>query len=203
MTNVNVNNNNPKHPLSQRSVLFVLFGAAMLSMLSLYGTAHYRTDVGTTLTALGPDVLYSPFMMDSHAVSVLRDLEQLQDHASPIGSGGSSPFNLRAAILTQPQFSVHETDEAVTVTVNVPETVRREEIDVQVREGSILYIRGGHNDKYSQVKFERTFAMGRHMDADSITASLSNKGILTVTAPKLVQNEIDTIRKIDITKTEF
>uniref|UniRef100_A0A7S3LC26 SHSP domain-containing protein n=1 Tax=Amphora coffeiformis TaxID=265554 RepID=A0A7S3LC26_9STRA len=202
MTNVSVNNN-PKLIISQRSLLFVLLGAALLSTLSLYGTAHYRTDFATPAVP-GPDVLYSPFMMDSHAVSILRDLEQLHDHAFPSGGGGaSSRFNLRAALLTQPQFSVHESDDAVKVTVHVPETVRREEIEVQVHEGSILYIRGGHNDKYTQVSFEKTFALGRHMDADSITASLSQKGILTVTAPKIAQKDIDTIRKIDITKTEF
>jgi len=139
--------------------------------------------------------------MDSHAVSVLRDLEQMHDRAFPLD--GTSPFNLRAALLTQPQFSVHESDDDITLTVTVPDAVRREDIQVQVREGSILHIRGGHDDKYSHVSFEKTFALGRHVDADAITASLSQNGVLTVTAPKFLKKGIDTIRKIDITKTEF
>lgn len=200
MTNVSVNNNNnPKIILSRRIFLALAFGAALMS-LCLFGTAHHRMNHSTTPASdLGPDVLYSPFLMDSHAVSVLRDLELLQDQTSAL----SSPFNLRAAMLTQPEFTVQESDEAVTVTAHVPETVRLEDIDVQVREGSILHIQGGRSDKYSHVSFEKTFALGRHMDADAITASLSRKGILTVKAPKFPTKQIDTIRKIDITKTEF
>lgn len=206
MTN---NNNNPKIILLHRFFLVLVFGAALLS-LYLLGTAHDEND-GRIISrtyhqsepVLGPDVLYSPFLMDSHAVSALRELQVMHDQTTTAAALG--PFHLRApVVMPQPHFSIDETDQAVTVTVQVPETLKMEDIDVQVREGgSILHIQGGHRTTHSQVNFEKTFALGRHMDTDSITASLSNKGVLTVTAPKLVKKQVDTIRKIDITKTEF
>ena len=202
-------NNNQKIILSQRLFLVLTFGAALLS-LYLFGTAHDDNDdriISRTYhqseAVLGPDVLYSPFLMDSHAVSALRELQVLHDQTAADALG---PFHLRAPFVVppQPHFSIDETEQAVTVTVQVPETVQMEGIDVQVREGgSILHIQGGHRTTNSQVSFEKTFALGRHMDADSITASLSKKGVLTVTAPKLVKKQVDTIRNIDITKTEF
>jgi len=147
------------------------------------------------------DALHSPFMIDQHVMSMIQELEHMHDlHEAQFFSS-----NLRSpsSFLSQPRFDIQEDDEAVTVKVDVPKDVPLEEIQVEIRSGSILHIQGGHDDNHSSIRFEKTFALGRHLNPDGITAKLSKStGELIVTAPKEVKKEKE-VRKIDVIKTEL
>jgi len=146
------------------------------------------------------DALYSPFMIDQHVMSMIQELEHMHDrHEAQFFNNLRSP----SSFLSQPRFDVQEDDESVTVKVDVPKDVPLEEIQVEIRSGSILHIQGGHEDNHSSIRFEKTFALGRHLNPDSITAKLSKStGELIVTAPKEVKKEKE-VRKIDVIKTEL
>lgn len=193
MTNVSVNS--ARTPASHRLLLGLALSAALLSFL-LLGTANNRVvtpPAGRELIVPQTDMFASPFMLDRHVMSLLRELESRQE---------ADFFNLRAALLSQPRFDVQETDEEVAVKVDVPQSVPLEEIQVEIRDGSVLHIQGGHQDKHSRVAFEKTYTLGRHVDAGAITATLSKDGVLTVTAPKVAKKE-EEVRKIDVIKTEL
>ena len=198
MTNVTVHN--PRFVVSQRFLLALAFGAGFMSLL-LLGTANNRlaaADMGREVLSPSENnqvVVSSPFMLDSQAMSFMQSVASQQAEATGF-------FNLRASLVTHPDFFVHESDDAVAVTVDVPSTVNLEEIQVEVRDGSVLHIKGGHKDKFANVEFEKTFALGRHVDADAITATLSGKGMLTVKAPK-VPKKAPEIRSIDVMKIEL
>lgn len=177
-----------------------VLGAALLSVVLLNRSAS--TDRGPSGHELVPqhqnDVLLSPFMIDQHVMRMIQELEEMQRRHE------ASFFNLRApSLLSRPQFVVQEDDEVVEVKVDVPKDVPLEEIQVEIRAGSILHIQGGHDEYHSSIRFEKTFALGRHMNADNITAKLAKyTGELVITAPKVAKKE-ESVRKIDVIKTEL
>lgn len=195
MTNVQRISN--KATTSRRLLLALAVGAAVISFLML-GTSTHLTrrvtinDGGGNELITQNEVLASPFMLDQNVLAMLRELDLQQD---------TEFFNLRASLLSQPQFDIQENESAVTVKVKVPKDVPIEEIQVEVRKGSVLHIQGGHKDETSQIRFEKTFTLGRHMDPDSITATLSKDRELVVTALKVTTKEKE-VRKIDV-KTEL
>jgi len=196
MTNVNVYSN--KAATTRRLLLALAVGAAILSFVKLGRISDRGPKPPTTGNDLvsSNDVLATPFMLDHDIMAVLRELDRpLQEHNNDF-------FNLRASFLSQPRFDIQEDDAAVTVKVDVPKDVPIEEIQVEIRKGSVLHIRGGHEDSRSQIRFEKTFALGRHMNPDNITATLSKDGELVIKAPKVTTVEKE-IRKIDVVKTEL
>lgn len=195
MTNVNVHS--PKAATTRRLLLALAVGAAILSFVKLgrisdRGPKHPTQ--GSDIVSPN-DVLATPFMLDHDVMALMRELDRpfLQEH--------NDFFNLRASFLSQPRFDIQEDDAAVTVKVDVPKDVPIEDIQVEIRKGSVLHIQGGHEDSHSQIRFEKTFALGRHMNPDNITATLSKDGELVIKAPK-VSNVEKELRKIDV-KTEL
>jgi len=151
--------------------------------------------------ALSPELLRndffaSPFMFDQDLMALFNKL----NHPLP-----PDPFFLRAGgaggLLTPQQYDIQEDDRAVTVTVAVPD-VPLKDIDIEVIDGSVLHITGGRKTDHSTIKFEKIFGLGRHMDSESIEATLKD-GQLKITTPKKnIELGDKNIRKIDI-KTEL
>ena len=79
----------------------------------------------------------------------------------------------------------HETDEAVTLSVDVP-GIASKDLQVQV-EDNVLRISGERKTSGSESKFIRSFSIDpKTVDVDNIKANL-DCGVLTLTAPKRIK----------------
>lgn len=89
---------------------------------------------------------------------------------------------------SSPGYEVHEADGKYIICVDLP-GVKLADVSAQVEnEGRTLRIFGSRQtasedgSKTQTVKFLKRFAIGNHMDADHLTATLED-GVLTLTAP--------------------
>lgn len=203
---------NRKVATGHRNIVLILICAAVLSILIL-GSGNKsslqvpssrgsRSKEGRELLLVTKDVdaLISPFMVDQHILSLLQDIEKQHNRNT------MDFFNLRreSAMIDRamPQIEVQEKNDAVIVTVSIPQGISIQEINVEVQSGGLLYIQGGHRDNNSQIRFEKVYALGRHIDPGNISASKSKSGQLVITAPKFDQKKEQEVRKIDV-KTEL
>lgn len=84
---------------------------------------------------------------------------------------------------TQTHHHLHETDEAVTLSVDVP-GIKAQDLQVQV-EDNIVRVSGERKTAGSESKIIRSFSIDpQSVDVDRIKANL-DCGVLTLTAPKL------------------
>ena len=100
---------------------------------------------------------------------------------------------------SSPGYKINEDENKVELVVEVP-GVNKEDIDLDVRgEGKVLHISGKRVgkecDSEKESKFEKISILGKLFDSSKITATLEN-GVLTIVAPKLVQEE--KMQKIEI-----
>ena len=100
---------------------------------------------------------------------------------------------------SSPGYKINEDETKVELVLEVP-GVKKEDINLEVRgEGKILHIIGKRvvkeGDSEIESRFEKSFMLGKLFDSSKITATLDN-GVLTIVAPKLVQEE--TVQKIEI-----
>jgi HSP20 family protein len=102
--------------------------------------------------------------------------------------------------LTVP-FDVHETEDAYVLTADVP-GVKQSALDITVEEKAIT-VSGKREDaadakaelrsrERRQGSFSRTFRLRDSVDAEAISAELSN-GVLTLTVPKTAEAKPRTI----------
>jgi len=106
-----------------------------------------------------------------------------------------------------PPIDIYETPASFVLTAELP-GVKSSEIDIKVTEGTLLLrgerrwdrdVRGEnfHRLESSYGKFERSFTLSEHIDAEKISAELQH-GILKVILPK----RADAGRVIEITTEE-
>ena len=96
-------------------------------------------------------------------------------------------------------YEINEDKDKVELVMDVP-GIKKEDINLDVRgEGKVLCISGKRmlkdGDSEMESKFEKSFMLGAQFDSSKIKASLDN-GILTIVAPKVVEEE--KIEKIKI-----
>ncbi len=102
------------------------------------------------------------------------------------------PFSFAGSFESGPRFSLNETDDAYTLTGDLP-GVRAEDLNVTIEDG-VLIVRGHRNveppegyevrrSERSRLAFERSYALGDRIDADGAEAKLDD-GVLTLTLPK-------------------
>lgn len=126
----------------------------------------------------------SPFMIDSGLLELKREMDKQMEELS---GGGVSPLLRREQQLLWQGFDIQEDDTKVTVTVSVPKGVGKDDITIEVIDGSVMHISGARKEETdvskSETRFDKRFALGRHMDQDKIEANLKD-GVLTITTPK-------------------
>lgn len=163
-----------------------------------------RNAVEMPIDLFNDEFFASPFLIDSGLVALKQDMDrQMQD----VMQEASAPMLRRddkTSLWNNDAFDIQQDDEKVTVTVTVPKSISKDNISIEVIDGSILHISGGRTDKnkdgkiVSQVQFDKQFALGRNMKQDEIEANLKN-GILTVTTPKVGKTlKKKNVRKIPI-----
>lgn len=143
---------------------------------------------------LGNDFFASPLMFD-------KDLVAFFNHELQLPLLHPETFVRRKNDFFMPHCNIQEDGRLVTVTLAVPD-IPLEDIHIEVLDGSVLRVAGGHSKLGNSVQFEKIFALGRHIDSESIQATLSH-GELKITTPRK-RMEIDNknTRKIDV-KTEL
>jgi HSP20 family protein len=107
------------------------------------------------------------------------------------GAGGTALGTAAAEGTFSPAIDVRANDEEIVLACDVP-GLRREDLDVTVASGTLTikgqrrYV-GGQKDRVWLGRrygaFERTFTLPDHVDADAMTADLSD-GVLTLRIPK-------------------
>ena len=98
------------------------------------------------------------------------------------GLGNSSALPLSS---TQTHHHVYETEEAVTLSVDVP-GVTAKDLQIQV-DDNVLRVTGERKTAGSESKFIRSFTIDpKTVDVENIKANL-DCGVLTLTAPKRIK----------------
>merc|ERR1712048_157597 len=102
------------------------------------------------------------------------------------------------------EFEITEEKNVLKVMIDVP-GVKAKNLDIEIKEeGNVISIKGKRVMKRENVeyesKFERIFNLGKILNADDITANLSD-GVLTVTVPKFPENR-NNIRKIKVSESK-
>jgi HSP20 family protein len=118
-------------------------------------------------------------------VNPWRDLRAWQDRLERLSAHHAESWS--------PAIDVYETGDSYVVAAELPGLVR-EEIELVMADSRLTIRgqrveRGGDNVHYHQIErghgaFSRTFEFSDRIDADKISADLTN-GVLTVTLPKL------------------
>jgi HSP20 family protein len=137
--------------------------------------------VGSTFPSLlgGFDDFFSTPFTHQPAVPFLTDIQRDPDMV------------LRRS---SPCYEVHENDKQFQLTIDVP-GVKMSDMNISLEDDRVLHISGGrevHKTEddgtvtKSQSKFEKIFRMDDSVDTAKVTANLQN-GVLTITAPKLVE----------------
>jgi HSP20 family protein len=100
-----------------------------------------------------------------------------------------------------PRYEVNDSDEEFQVSMDVP-GVKQSDIDINLEE-NVLTISGerqmGTGDVTRKSTFSKSFTLDSTVEADKITAKLSN-GVLLVTAPKDIP--VPDVKKIPIMQVE-
>jgi HSP20 family molecular chaperone IbpA len=110
-------------------------------------------------------------------------------------TAAQTPETTRGGRIYQPLTDIIETDQGVTLTLEMP-GVAPDEVDITL-EKRVLTIRGKvaptqpeklelAHAEYGEGDFERAFTMSEDFDPDKIEASMRN-GVLTVTLPRAAE----------------
>ena len=95
-------------------------------------------------------------------------------------------------------FDVTQNEDSVSLTTSIPDVPLRD-INIEVIDGTVLHIHGEKHTSGSHVRFDKTFALGHHLDESNIKAKLTKAGELIVTAPKVGKStKREIIRNIPI-----
>jgi len=102
---------------------------------------------------------------------------------------------------TNNAYGITQDEKQIQLALEVPPEATANDIDLSLEEsGRVLKISGKATQENEGVSvgtsFSQSFTLGRDVDTDHISASLDN-GVLTITAPKLVEVK-ETTRHIDI-----
>jgi len=100
------------------------------------------------------------------------------------------------ALLTAPALEVHQTDEKIEITAELP-GVRQEDIELTVEDG-VLTLRGekrstrtdeerGYSER-SYGQFERSITLPSNVDEENCSADFKD-GVLTITLPKTAERQ--------------
>lgn len=132
---------------------------------------------------------YDPFFTSSRRYNPWRQLDQLM--AFPVeGSGDDSTPH---ALMKMPNIDVSESDDAITVTADMP-GIRKEDVNLELKNG-VLSLSAHRSDKreekgdrYHRVEryegsFQRAIRVPDGIDPSSVTATMED-GVLRVTCPK-------------------
>lgn len=92
-----------------------------------------------------------------------------------------------------PEYKFNKSDDKVSLTLKLPKGVKREDVQVEVKNNKELHIFGQKNEKKddgweSKIKFDRQLSFGDEIDSSSIVASLVD-GVLKVQFPLLPKVE--------------
>ena len=146
----------------------------------------------------------SPFMIDSELVELKREMDRQVKQLVGGGDASSSLLRREKETTFWKGFDIQEDDEKVQVKVSVPKGIEKDDITIEVIDGSVMHIFGSRKEDAKKdgssfsMQFDKRFALGRNMEQDKIVAEIKN-GVLTVTTPKagkrLKQKEV---RKIPI-----
>jgi len=126
-----------------------------------------------------------------------KDMEITDKKSIEQGEGESTREDVRYV----PDVDIVETDEAITMWVDMP-GVKRENVDIDLQE-NILTLTGTVERpaearvvyrEYEVGGFQRRFTLGEKIDQEKITANLDN-GVMTLTLPKAAPHKP---RKIEI-----
>ena len=125
----------------------------------------------------------SPFLIDSGLMELKKEMDREMEELS---GGVVSPLLRRQQSIWK-GFGITEDNEKVTVTVSAPEGVTKDDINIEIIDGTVMHISGSSKQdtggSVSVVRFDKRFALGRSMEQDKIAANLKD-GVLTITTPK-------------------
>lgn len=153
---------------------------------------------GTGLRTFGGRDPFAPFR---------REMDRLFDDFFAPAEARSFAEGQPAAMATVwPSLDVHETDQAYTVTAEMP-GIEQKDIELNLRD-NVLMISGEKRSerkeedggrRYSERsfgRFERTIPLATEVDAEHVEATCNN-GVLTITLPKSAK-AADKSRRIEI-----
>lgn len=101
----------------------------------------------------------------------------------------------------EPTFQIHEGNGSVKLTTSIPD-IPLEDIDIEVVDGRIIHIKGTKTTDSSHVSFDRRFSIGQKVDEAKLEAKLTRDGVLEVSAPEVLVDEKEAVRKIPVTLAE-
>lgn len=164
-------------------------GGAMSSSLSNMPPSRVqRTAYEMPVDLFNDEFFSSPFMIDSELIELKREMDRQVEQL--LGGDASSTSLLRRDKETTfwKGFDIQEDDEKVQVKVSVPKGIQKDDITIEVIDGSVMHIFGSRKDDTKKdgstfMQFDKRFALGRNMEQDKIAAEIKN-GVLTVTTPK-------------------
>lgn len=86
-----------------------------------------------------------------------------------------------------PEYKFDKTDDRISLTLKLPEGMKKEDIKVEVKNNNQLHIFGERKETkddgwVSQIKFDRSLSFGDNIDSSAIAANLAD-GILKVQLP--------------------
>lgn len=125
---------------------------------------------------------------------------------------GSSPSSRRALAGTSatnnatPRYGITQDDKQIQLVLEVPAGATANDVNLSLEENDrVLKITGKttqeEEDIAVQSSFNRSFTLGRNVDTDNISAVLEN-GVLTIIAPKKLEEVKETVRHIDIVENK-
>jgi HSP20 family molecular chaperone IbpA len=101
----------------------------------------------------------------------------------------------------EPTFQIHEEKGSVKLTTSIPD-IPLKDIDIEVVDGRIIHIKGTKTTDSSHVSFDRRFSIGQKVDEAKLEAKLTKDGVLEVSAPEVLVDEKEVVRKIPVTLAE-
>lgn len=175
--------------------------SSIMSLPSSSQRQVQRTAYEMPVDLFNDEFFASPFMVNSELVELKkamdREVEELVGVAAPPLLRRDKETSLWKG------FDIHEDDEKVQVTVSVPQSITKDDITIEVIDGTVMHIAGVRKDEKdgatSEMRFDKRFALGRNMEQDKIEAEIKN-GVLTVTTPKAgkLPKKKKEVRKIPI-----
>lgn len=127
---------------------------------------------------------------------------QFLERFRPRFVGSDTPSGLR---LASPWYEITEGESEFKLAVDVP-GVKAADMKIKLeQDGRVLRLTGERMIKdgnwTSEIRFEKAFLLDKKIQADKITANLSD-GVIVITAPKVLP-AIEQKKEIDIPITEF
>ena len=137
------------------------------------------------------------FERDWPSTFMENQLERMDKEMKEMGTGG---LTLRRS---SPRYELAESADKFTVTIEVPEAFKLEDIDVDLKaEGRLLTITGKHEEKNDESsfssQFQQNFALDGGIETEKLTANFHD-GKLVISAPRKTELPKLEDRKIDVT----